>query len=62
MKMLSCKAMGDPTCNFVAKGETDKEVVDMMMAHVKEKHPRVMDNMDIEAMKSKMMSKIQEVT
>ncbi len=61
MKTLSCKAMGDPTCSFVAKGETDEEVMDMMMEHIQEKHPRVMDNMDMAAMKSKMMSKIQEV-
>jgi predicted small metal-binding protein len=50
--------MGDVTCNFVAKGETDHEVVDMMMAHVKEKHADVMKNADMGQMKSKMMSKI----
>jgi len=58
MKTLSCKDMGDPSCNFVAKGETDQEVVDTMMAHVKEKHADVMQNADMGQMKSKMMSKI----
>lgn len=59
MKMLSCASMGDATCDFVAKGETDQEVMDMMMAHVKEKHPDKM-GMDMEAMKSMMMSKMQD--
>jgi predicted small metal-binding protein len=58
MKTLSCKDMGDATCDFVAKGETDQEVMDMMMAHVKEKHADVMQKMDMGQMKSKMMSKI----
>ena len=60
MKMLSCKSMGDPTCNFVAKGETEEEVMDMMMGHIQEKHPRVYETTGEETLKSKMMSKIQE--
>ncbi len=60
MKMLSCAAMGDASCSFVAKGETDQEVMDMMMAHVKEHHPDKMGT-DMEAMKSKMMSKMENM-
>lgn len=61
MKMLSCAAMGDATCGFVAKGETDQEVMDMMVAHVKEKHPEKMEGMNMEEMNSMMMSKIQDM-
>jgi len=58
MKTLSCKDMGDASCDFVAKGETDEEVVNAMMAHVKEKHADKAGG-DPEAMKAMMMSKIQ---
>jgi predicted small metal-binding protein len=60
MKMLSCHAMGDMSCNFVARGETDQDVMDQMTAHVKEKHPDVMNKMDAAQFDSMMMSKIQD--
>ena len=59
MKMLSCAAMGDPTCPFVAKAETEQEVMDQMVAHVKEHHPDQMSG-DMEAFKAKMMSNMQD--
>ncbi len=61
MKMLSCAAMGDPSCGFVAQGETDQEVMDKMMGHVKSSHPGVMTKMDMGQMNSMMMSKMQEM-
>ena len=39
MKTLACKDMGETSCDFVAKGETDKEIMDKMMEHVKKEHP-----------------------
>lgn len=59
MRMLSCAAMGDPTCPFVAKAETDQEVVDIMTEHVKTHHVDKMGG-DMEAMKFMMMSKMQD--
>lgn len=58
MKTLTCADLGMALCNFVAKGETDQAVMDMMMEHVKVSHPEVMDKMDMEQMKSMMMSKM----
>lgn len=41
MKSLSCASLG-MDCSFVAKGETDKEVIDKAMAHGKAVHSEMM--------------------
>lgn len=56
--MLSCKAMG-AECDFVAKGETDEEVKNKMMEHVKMAHSDMMKNMT-EEKKKEMMMKMDE--
>jgi predicted small metal-binding protein len=53
MKMLSCRDMGSGD-DFVAKGNTEQEVMDKMMEHVKEMHPGKMEGMS-EDEKMKMM-------
>lgn len=52
MKTLSCKDLCDPSCNFVAKGETDREIMDMMVARIKES-TLMLKKADMEQMKSK---------
>lgn len=44
MKTLSCKDLGD-TCEFVAKGETEDEVVQKMKEHAMEHHKEKVDDM-----------------
>ena len=61
MKMLSCKAMGDPTCDFVAKGETDEEVMAQMAAHAKEHHADNVSGKTDEELNAMMMPKIETV-
>lgn len=50
MKMLSCKDMGMDD-NFVAKGETEDEVMMKMEKHAKEAHADMMSGMSDEEMK-----------
>ena len=57
--MLSCVALGQEGCDFVAKAETDQEVMDQVMAHTKEAHPEKLEGADMEAMKQTMLSKMQ---
>lgn len=45
MKTLSCEDMGVKGCPFVAKGETDKEVMDMLKEHAMTAHPEKMEEM-----------------
>lgn len=45
---LSCKDLGMPQCNFVAKGETKEEVMEMINDHAMKVHA--------EEMKEKMKS------
>ncbi len=62
MRQLSCASMGDSSCNFVAKGENDEEVVAKMQEHVKTAHPdKAAEGADAEAMKEKMMAAITDV-
>lgn len=60
MKMLTCASMGMADCDFVGKAETEQEVIDQVMAHVKETHPEKLEGADMEAMKATMMSKMQD--
>lgn len=47
MKTLACKDI-DPSlnCHFVAKGNSDKEVISQMMKHAQEAHPEKMEEME----------------
>jgi len=58
MLALSCVDMGNTTCDFVATGENNEDVMKMMMDHVKEKHADVMQQMAAEQMEAAMLSKI----
>lgn len=53
--------METENCPFMAKGETDEEVMDKMMMHMKEAHPEKMMKMNEEEMRSSMRSKIKEM-
>ena len=44
MKTLSCQDMG-VSCDFVAKAETDEEVIKMAMDHAKDVHPEKVKEM-----------------
>ena len=61
MYSLSCASMGMPTCDFVAKDETQEGVVAKVMEHVKTAHPEKMTDMNDEktaGMKAMMMEKM----
>jgi predicted small metal-binding protein len=64
MKTLACKDMGID-CGFVAKGETDEEVIKKTNDHTTKAHHEVMEEMSKkmseEEMKKKMKSMIKEV-
>ena len=60
MKTLSCKDMGTMECDFVAKSETEDEVVGSMMDHAKQSHPDKMTMMPEEEMKNMMKSKVKD--
>lgn len=58
MKMLACKDIGGND-DFVAKGETEDEVMMKMEQHIKEMHPEMMTGMsEEEMMKMKEESKM----
>ena len=58
MKILSCKDMGGSD-DFVAKGATVDEVMQMMEKHMKEMHPEMMEGKsEEEMMKMKEMAKM----
>jgi len=60
MKTLSCKDLGTMECDFVAKGETEDEVVNSMMEHAKEMHPEKVGAMPEEEMKNMMKSQVKD--
>ena len=60
MKTLSCKDMGTMECDFVAKGETEDEIVGSMMDHAKQSHPDKITMMPEEEMKNMMKSKVKD--
>jgi len=63
MKMLSCKDMG-AECDFVAKGETNQEVMKAMMDHAQAAHPDKMKEMETksaEEVQSMMMGAMKEM-
>ncbi len=60
MKTLSCKDIGTPTCDFVAVGETDDEVLDKMMDHAEMEHPENLQKMSEDDMRAKMQSQIKD--
>lgn len=64
MKSLSCKDLGTPECNFVAKGETAEEVVQTMSDHAMQAHAdkiaEISKTMTPEQIKAMMMSKVKE--
>ena len=56
--MLACRDIGGND-DFVAKAETEQEVMDMMEKHIKEMHPEMMEGKSEEdIMKMKEMSKM----
>ena len=58
MKMLYCKDMGGSD-DFVAKGASVDEVMQMMEKHMKEMHPEMMEGKsEEEMMKMKEMAKM----
>lgn len=62
MKTLSCRDMGGD-CNFVAQGNSNEEVVKMMMSHAMQAHPeklKSMGNVSPEEMNQMMMSKMKD--
>jgi predicted small metal-binding protein len=62
MKTLSCRDMGMGD-GFMAKGETEQEVMDKMMEHVKEMHPDMMEGKsdeDIVKLKEDMRMKMKD--
>ena len=60
MKKLSCKDIGGEGCNFVATGETNKEVIDKMFAHAARAHKDILVKMS-ESEKRAMMTKMNEL-
>ena len=57
MKTLSCKDMG-VDCSFVAKGDTDEEVVKKLNDHAMKAHPEVVAEMSKKMSKEEMMDKM----
>jgi predicted small metal-binding protein len=58
MKMLSCKDMGMDD-DFVARGETEQEVMDKMMKHAREMHSdKMMGKTNEEMMEMQNMMKM----
>ncbi len=64
MYSLSCASLGMPNCDFVAKGETEEEVLEKINDHVNSAHQdkreeiSKMNPVEAAAMKETMMSKI----
>ena len=62
MKTLACRDMG-VDCDFVAQGETEKEVMDKAMEHVKAVHPEKAEEMKAmsqQETESAMMAKMKD--
>jgi len=64
MKTLSCKDLGAPECNFVAKAETAEGAVKMMSDHAmsahKDKVAEMAKTMTPAQMNEMMMSKVKD--
>ncbi|MBU1145928.1 DUF1059 domain-containing protein [Patescibacteria group bacterium] len=64
MKTLSCQDVSGLACPFVAKGETEEEVIQQLMDHAKTAHPeesaKMMEGKSEEEMKEMMKSKVKE--
>lgn len=60
MKTLTCKDMGKPDCDFVAKGETEEEVLNTMFNHVREAHEDVLENNSESDLREQMRSNMSE--
>jgi predicted small metal-binding protein len=64
MKQLSCKDLGDLSCDFSCQGETVEDVMQQAMAHAQEAHADKMAGMseaDMEGLKQQAMAAIKEV-
>ena len=63
MKKILCRAMGND-CFFVARGETEKEVLYKITAHIREVHTKEMNemvkNMSQAEIKELILSKIKD--
>ena len=46
MKTLTCRNMGVSDCDFVAKGETEEEVINIIREHASSNHPEIMKKME----------------
>lgn len=63
MKALACKDFGIK-CNYVAKGDTSKEVINNASEHVKRNHPKSwpkIEKMSEKEMEQKLIPKIKEI-
>ncbi|MFZ5364404.1 MAG: DUF1059 domain-containing protein [Patescibacteria group bacterium] len=64
MKTLSCQDVSGLACPFVAKGETEEEVIQQLMDHAKTEHPeesvKMMEGKTEDEIKEVMKSKIKE--
>ena len=64
MKTLSCREMAMVDCDFVAKGQTDEEIVQKMTEHAKMAHKETMGDMmkkmTVDEMREAMTKKIKD--
>lgn len=58
MKTLSCANLGQTTCDYVAFGETDEEVVDKMLEHAEMAHPEDLTKVSEDDMRKRMTLEI----
>lgn len=59
MKTLSCEDLGIDD-GYVAKGETEEEVLDKMMEHIKMKHAEKLENTSEKEMKKTLIKEIKD--
>lgn len=59
MKILSCKDMGIDD-GFSAKGETEAEVIDIMIEHVKTDHPEKLEEMSEKELRKMLREKVKD--
>jgi len=60
MKSINCKELGGSDCSFIAKGETNDEVIQNLYAHAQEVHSDKLSSMS-EDDKEKMNKKINDL-
>ena len=58
MRTLSCKDLGEQSCDYAAKGENDDKVMDEMIAHARIEHPDKTKNKSEEELKNMMRPEI----